>query len=211
LNIDFSAIEKRFADWLYQNKQHTILEHEALDLFQQSQESEESFKMRIQQAARELRDDALDELQERYEAKFERLEDKIRKKEHSLGEAKADKRDRKTVEMVTIAETLFSVFAKGRSRSFSSAATKRRMRRKAAEKVDAVKDDLIDLAEDLEGLEADLKTKLDEITAKWDEVAQGIQTKVVKPRRTDVKVNTSILVWHPYWVNKQGARVSAKV
>lgn len=207
---DFSIVEKAFADWLYQNKVHRILEHKELDLFQQAEESEESFKMRVQQAARELRDAALDELQERYEAKFERLEDRIRKKEHSLDEAKADKRDRKTAEMVTIAETIFSVFTKGRSRSFSSAATKRRMRRKAAEKVDAVKDDLIDLEEDFKDLEDELKTKLDEITSKWDEVAKGIEPKMIKPRRTDIKVNTSILLWHPYWVNKSGDKVSAR-
>jgi len=207
---DFTAIEKDFADWLYQNQEYTILEHESLDLFQQAQESEEAFKMRVQQAARELRDAALDELQERYEVKFERLEDRIRRKEQSLNEAKADKQDRKTAEMVTIAETLFSVFTKGRSRSFSSAATKRRMRRKAAEKVEAVKDDLIDLQEDFESLEAELKNKLDEITLKWDEVAKGIQPKVIKPRRSDVKVDTSVLVWHPYWMNEQGAIVSAR-
>jgi len=208
---DFSTIEKAFADWLYQNQEHHILEHDELDLFQQARESEEAFKMRVQQAARELRDDALDELQERYAIKFDRIEDKIRKKEHSLDEAKADKRDRKTAEMVTIAETLFSVFAKGRSRSFSSAATKRRMRRKASEKVEAVKDDLMDLQEDFEALEAELKMKLDEITVKWDEVAQGIQAKIIKPRRSDVKVDTSIFVWHPYWVNGKGERVSARV
>lgn len=207
---DFSAIEKEFSNWLYQHQAHTILAHEDFDLFQQKDESAESFTMRVQQAAREKRDEALDELQEQYAIKFDRLKDKIRKKEHSLDEAKADKRDRRTAEVVSVAETLFSVFAKGRSRSFSAAATKRRMRRKAAEKVEAVKDDLIDLNEDQDTLEATLKTKLAEITAKWDEVAKGISQKIIKPRRTDVKVDTSILVWHPYWVNEVGGKVSAR-
>ncbi len=207
---DFSAIEKEFSNWLYQHQAHHILEHDTFDLFQKKDESVESFTMRVQQTAREKRDLALDELQEQYEAKFERLKDKIRKKEHSLDEAKADKRDRRTAEVVSVAETLFSVFAKGRSRSFSAAATKRRMRRKAAEKVAAVKDDLMDLNEDYDTLEATLKSKLADITKKWEEVANGIHQKIIKPRRTDVKIDTSILVWHPYWVNELGDKVSAR-
>lgn len=201
---DFKTIEKELANWLYQNGSLVLNEHEKFELYQKVAESVESFNMRIQHAAREERDDAIEDLEERYEDKLEKIEDRIRKKENSLDEAKAEKQERRTTEVVTIAETIFSVFAKRRSRSFSSAATKRRMRRKAAEKVDSVKDDLQALEEDFEALENELKEQLSKLNEKYDAIAADISIKTIKPRRTDVTIQQVLLVWHPYWTNGKG-------
>jgi len=201
---DFKAIEKELVNWLYQNEQLELSEHEKYELYQKPGESVESFKMRVQQKAREDRDDAIEDLEERYEDKFERLEERIRKKENSLDSAKAEKQERRNAEVITMAETIFSVFAKRRTRSFSTAATKRRMRRKAAEKVDSVKDDLKSLEEDFEALENELKEKLAELNEKYDAIVADVSTKIIKPRRTDVTIQQVFLVWHPYWTDGKG-------
>jgi len=208
---DIGAVEDNFADWLYANKKHIIHEHVKLELYQKAEESIESFKMRVQQKARELRDEELDELQDKYEDKLDKIDDKIRKEEQDLERAKDEKRDRKREETVKIAETIFSVFVKGRSRSFSSSATKSRMRRKAAQKVEAAKEDLENAEMDYEEMEEELKEKIQDITKEWEEVAEGITTREVNPRRTDVKVENVIFTWHPYWVSLSGNKVSANL
>jgi len=73
-----------------------------------------------------------------------------------------------------MAETIFSVFSKRRTRSFSTAATKRRMRRKASEKVENVKDDIKVLEEDFEELENELKEKLAELNEEYDAIVAKI-------------------------------------
>jgi len=92
--------------------------------------------MRVLQLMREERDEELDELQEKYEAKFEKVEDRIRKEKQDLEEAQTEVKGRRTEELVSVAETIFSVFARRRTRLVSSTLTKRRMRKNALEKVE---------------------------------------------------------------------------
>ena len=88
--------------------------------------------------------------------------------------------------------------------------TKRRMRRKASQKVQESKEDLEALQAQYEELDQELNQSLDEIRTKWNDIANDIDSKEVSPRRTDVKVDNVLLVWHPFWVNDRGEFVSAK-
>jgi hypothetical protein len=206
---ELKQVNKDLSDWLYQNKKHITMEHKDLKIYKEQDESNQSFLSRVQQAAREERDEELDTLQEKYEVKFDRIEEKIRKEEQDLDAAKADARDRKTAEMVGIAETIFSVFVRKRSRSISSATSKSRMRRKAAQKVEAAKEDLEELMITQEELEQELKEKVEEIKVKWDTVSLGVTEKEITPRRTDIKVDEMIVAWVPFWKAKDGRTVIA--
>lgn len=206
---DLKKVQKDLSNWLYERERHVIHEHADHDLFQKSGESVESFRMRVQQFARELRDDELDEVQERYEPKFERINDRIRKEEHELEDAKDDLKHRKRAEWVGMAETVFSVFVKRRKRSVSAATSKARMRSKAKSKVEASEDDLLDLREDFIQLQEELDSKLTDVRTKWESIADGISKREIKPRRADVKIDGVILSWLPFWVANTGKRVSA--
>jgi len=194
---EFKAVEKNYSDFLYQNKKAFILEHDDFDIYQKEGESDEAFNMRVQTIARENRDEELDDLHDKYEDKFERIDDKIRKEERDLAEAEAEVKSRKTEEFVNIAETIFSVFSKRRSRSFSTAASKRNMSRRAKEKMEESIEDIEELELDYKELKEELKEKIEEITKEWETKSQNITKKEVKPRRTDVKVEGTVFVWYP--------------
>ncbi len=207
---ELNAMEKEFSNWLYETQELITYEHEELELYQKSGESDEAFLSRVQQEAREERDDEVDELQEKYEPKFKRVEERIRKEEQDLEEAKSDVRHRRTSEMIGVAETVFSVLLKGRRRSLSGSASKRRMSRKAKLKVEESKEDLEELNEDLHELDKIFQDKVDEVKKKWENFQLGITKKEIKPRRTDVKTENLILLWYPYWVSESGQWVSAR-
>ena len=207
---DVTKVKKAMADWLYAEERYITLEHPKLKLFKDEDESEESFKMNVQQAARELRDEELDEMQDKFDVKFKKLQDRIRREEQDLDEAEADLRHRKQSEALNVVETVFSVFVKRRSRSLSSVATKRRMKRKAKEKVEAAEEDLQSLEIDYKDLENELNEKLDKIREKWETVATGIKRKEIKPRKTDIKIDNLLLIWHPIWISDSGKRASAR-
>ncbi|WP_235295813.1 ATP-binding protein [Portibacter marinus] len=205
---EFKHIEKEFSDFLYQSQSMPILVHEKFEIYQVPNEGRESFHSKVTQLAREERDKEIDELRERYEEKFDRIKDRIRDEEQDLYEHEAELKDRRTAEIIGVAETIFSVF-KGRRRSFSSASTKSRMRRKASQRIEATRMDLEELHEDYQELERELQEKIEEVKDKWEKVSADITVYEVKPRRTDVNVNKVLLVWHPYWVAKNGHKVSA--
>ncbi len=207
---ELNGAKKEYSNWLYQNSRLEILEHDDLEVFQQHGESKQAFLGRLEHKSREMRDEELDKIQEKYAPKFERIEDRIRKEEQDLEEAKADARDRKTQELVGVAETIFSVFVKKRSRSFSSAASRRRMTRKAGQKVEESEEDLQELSQDMADLEAQLEKKIEEIKVKWDTVSLGVTTREVKPRKADVLVDQAIFIWEPYWYNSNGEVVTAR-
>jgi len=207
---EIKQLEKEFSNWVYQSQKLETLEHPGLKITQASNESKEAFLMRIEQMAKEERDEELDKLQEKYAVKLDRIEEKIRKEEQDVESAEADLSERKTAQWLGVAETVFSVFVKGRSRSLSGVSSKNRMRKKASQKLEDSIEDLEELNQDFESLQNELESKLNEIRDAWDHAADEIITKEISPRKTDIKVNTVLLAWHPFWVNRNGQRVSAR-
>ncbi len=207
---EINKVKKEFSDYLYREKEYPLYEHEELEMYQKPGESVESFQLRIMQEAREERDDEIDKIQDRYETKFERISDRIRREENKLETQKADLRHRKTAEIVGVAETIFSVFSGRRRRSISSVTTKSRMRRKVSQNVESIEEELEDLHEDYRELEHDLEEQFQAIKDKWDAAAEGITRDAIKPRRTDVRVDGAYLIWQPVWESKSGSRVSAR-
>ncbi len=206
---EITKVKKDFADHLYENQVHVIQEHEKLELYQGGDESLESFRMRVQTAAREKRDLEIDKLNESFDKKFDKLTEKMRKEEQDLEEAEQEVRDRRNAEMIGMAETVFSVFVKRRSRSFSSNATKSRMKRKAKQKLEDIEEDIETLQMEYQELEELHLEKTEEITEKWDTYAEEISEMEVNPRKTDITIDQVVLVWQPFWVAKNGDKISA--
>ncbi len=207
---DLKKIEDGLEDWLYQNKKLELLSHKGLKLTQESNESPEAFMMRLEQLAKEKRDEELDELQEKYATKFERIEDKIRKEEQDLEQAEAEVQHRNATQWIGMAETVFSVFVKKRRRSISSMASKSRMASRAKQKVRESEEDLAELQQDFKDLERELEAKLNEISTEWADSMKSIERKEIGPRKTDIKIDALLLAWNPFWVSSNGDRTSAR-
>ncbi|NND05566.1 MAG: type IV secretion system DNA-binding domain-containing protein [Saprospiraceae bacterium] len=193
---EMKQVSNDFADWLYHEQGFEIAEQEKLKLHQKPDETLEAFQMRVNLAMREARDKELDALQDKYEVKMDRLEERLRKKELKQAEQQADLSQRKTAEWVGVAETIFSVFS-GRRRSLNTATTKMRMRRKASHQLEATQADIDVLMEAQDELREELDEKLGEIGDQWQSIANDIGKEEIKPRRADVKVDAVYLVWKP--------------
>ena len=198
---EISSISKKLADWLYYNSKHTINVHQELGLFQHPDETPRAFRIRLQQAAREARDEEVDKLEEKFEKQIDRLETKLRKEERELAEDEADYSARKQQEMVGIGESVVNFFVGRRSsRAVSSAMSKRRLTTKALQDVEESKDVIEDLQADIQELEEELEEQTREITAKWADLLDNVTTEEITPRRTDVHVETVALAWLPAWL-----------
>jgi len=201
------SIGKDMSDWLYYNSRLPIAVHPELTIAQDPGEAERAFKIRLKQAARERRDAEVDALEDKYADQLDRLEDKLRKKEHELASDEADHQARKQEELLGAGETVLGMFM-GRRRSLSTVASKRRMTRKAKLELEETMDELADVQEDIAELEAELKEATDEIIQRWEHAEDDLTTQELKPRRTDVDVQMIAVAWLPSWSisYKEGGR-----
>jgi hypothetical protein len=197
---EIKSIEKSLSNWLYEEKRYFLQQNEELELYKSSEETDNAFQMRISLKARELRDEQIDNLHDQYEKKFIKLEEKVRREKRDLDEAEAEQRSRRNDELFNVVENVFGGIFGGRRRRSSSMSTKRRMARKAKEKVRASEEDLYELQIAKEDLERELQEKVDVIRSKWEEKESAISKKEIKPRRSDVIIDKVRLAWYPYWI-----------
>jgi len=209
------SLKKDYSDYLYHEMRLPLFYNPKLKLYSKPGETERAFKIRVAQAAREKRDAEVDKLRKRYGTKLDRLRKRLEKEQIELAEDKAEYSARKQEEMVSGAETVLGIFGIfGRKKSLSSTMTKRRMTAKAKLDVEESEEEIDRLQKEIEEMEAELKVEADEITQNWEEIQEDIEIYEVKPRRADVDINMTALVWLPYWeiiYETGGQRVSDRI
>ncbi len=192
-------VEGEFANYLYTEKRHSVLNHPKLKLTQQTGQDDSSFKAEVNHRIKEIRDQKIDDLKDKYEAKFDKINEKIRKEERDYDEARADLRGRRTDELMNVGGLLVSILG-GRSRSLSTAATKRRMARKAREKLAESQEDIEVLNMQYADLEQELNEKINKLRTEWQVIEEGIEEKLIKPTKANIKVDEVLIAWIPKWV-----------
>lgn len=198
---ELRGIARELSDWLYYNSRVPIAVHPALDVHQRPGESKRAFRIRLQDAARARRDEEVDKLRAKYRTRTDRLRDRLRKYEADLAEDEADLSARKQQEWISIGETVLNVFLGRRSsRALSTAASKRRMTSRAKASLSRTRQEIDELQEEIAELEQELAQEADEITRKWADLLDEIETEELKPRRADVDVELTALAWCPSWL-----------
>jgi hypothetical protein len=193
-------MRRDLADWLYYNARLKVQGHAGLGLFQQPGERERDFKIRLQQAAREQRDQEVDRLKRQYAVQLDRLRDKHQKEALELAEAQAEHAVRQQEEAIGIGETVLSWVLGGRSmRGLSNAANKRRMTARAGQEVTQTEQEIAQSKQQMAELEQQLQEQSDDITMKWANLLDDLVIEEVTPRRTDVDVQMVALAWLPSW------------
>ncbi|MBN1262168.1 MAG: hypothetical protein JXB35_15930 [Anaerolineae bacterium] len=196
---ELTALNRELADHLYRTAELKLFYSPAAKLYSRPAEDERQFRLRVNQEARELRDDEVDTLQERYKSKIRTLEDRLRRAQAALEKREATARMRQQDALLTAGETVLSLFS-GRRRSVSAAARRVSYTSTAKADVEAAEDQVEALEEDLRVLQEELKIATDEIVAKWEEALAEIEELPIKPRRNDIEVNLFALAWTPHWL-----------
>ncbi|WP_455278220.1 hypothetical protein, partial [[Eubacterium] cellulosolvens] len=165
---ELNKIAKDFVNWLYRNMELELRKHKSLNIFQFPNESIRDFTIRVQQAARELRDEEIDKLNEKHSERINNLRNKLRKFERELASDEAEYEARKREEMLGIGGTVIGVLMGRRPTSAGTTiARRRRMSTKAKMDLEETKEDLIELKKEIDNLEEKLKESVSEISTRW--------------------------------------------
>lgn len=197
---DLKSISHSLADWLYYQSRLAIMVHPELEIFQQPGERERSFKARLRQLARERRDDELEELEDKFDQRLDRLEARLRKEHRELVADRADYNARKREERITTGETILSFFlGRRRTRGISTIARKQRLSDKAKMDIEESQQEIAEVEEEIAALEADLEEKARAVSRRWSDLLDDVSTEEIHPRRSDVDVRLVALAWVPNW------------
>ncbi len=201
---EINNLKKALVDFLYANWSVTVLYSPALEMYSQPDESRRDFRQRLQQLARERRDQELDEIADYYEERLGKLDERLRRAEATLAKKEADARARDTEAWVSIGESVFGVFG-GRRRTYRALSTyvsKRRLASQRKMDVDAQEETLQSLEQQIAALEEKGRREIEEVQTRWEKTLTDLQEVPIKPRRADIRVELFALAWTPYWATR---------
>jgi hypothetical protein len=212
---NYDAWRKDLASWIYRSQRLELLESPSLDIASNPGESERDFRIRLQQLAREQRDERIERLRQKYAPKIAQLEEKKRRAEQAVEREAEQSKSQKLQTAISFGATLLSSFmgrkavslttlgrattaVRGVSRSMKEAQDVER----AQETVEAVK-------EQLARLDAEFKTETENLERSMDPQTEELGKVSLKPTKANIAVKLVTLAWVPYWHDAQGQATPA--
>jgi len=206
----YATWNKDFASWIYRNQRLELLESPALDIASNPGESERDFRVRLQQIAREKRDEEVETLRRKYAPKFEQLEERKRRAEQAVEREKEQAKGQKLQTAISFGATLLSSFM-GRKRvsmsTLGRATTAVRgagRSMKEAEDVDRAEDNVAAVSQQLSDLDAEFKAETAALERSIDPQTEALDKVSLKPTKANINVKLLTLAWAPYWHDAQG-------
>jgi hypothetical protein len=211
----YSYWNREFANWLYQGQKVDIWKSPALKEFSRAGEPERDFRVRLQQKAREQRDEATDKLRKKYAPKFATLQEQMRRAQAAVDREKDQAQQQKIQTALSFGTTILGGFL-GNKRLGSGSISRARSTvsgvgrsMKEAKDIERAKGTVEAIQQRLQKLEADFKADVDALTAKTDPLAEQLEQVSVRAAKTDVSIQFLALGWFPYWQTIDGRLIQA--
>lgn len=212
---NYETWRKDFSNWLYRTQKLTVLRSPSLNQIAKPGESERDFRVRLQQAGREQRDENTGRLRKAYAPKIAALQERIRRAEHAKERETQQAKAAYVQTAISVGTTLLGAFLGRKSISASTlgraTTAARGVGRSMKEAQDAARaGETIDvLRAQLQKLEDQFKAEADALTAKRDPLREQLETLSIKPGKSNISVTLLALGWAPYWRADSGELVSA--
>jgi hypothetical protein len=200
-----TALQRDFVDWIYRSVTVTARANETLKVYAGPDVSQAEFMKACAETAREARDAEIEKAVTQLDRKIKSLEDKKVREERELREDETELSQRRMEELGTHAENVLGLFG-GRksSRRLSSSLTKRRMTEQAKADVEESEDAIAQYEKDIQALEQERQSAIDEINSRWGDVVNDTSEVTVTPKKTDIYVELFGVAWMPYYLVESG-------
>jgi hypothetical protein len=213
---NYASWRKDLAGWLYRNQRLELFESPMLEIASNPGESERDFRVRLQQLAREQRDQAVEKLRRMYAPKFEQLEERKRRAEQAVAREAEQAKDQKMQTAISFGATLLSSFL-GRKRASMStlgrATTAVRgvgRSMKESQDVGRAEDNVAAVTQKLADLEAEFQSETTALERAFDPQTEQLDKVSLKPTKANIAVNLLTLAWAPYWQEAGESRAAWK-
>jgi len=204
----YASWRKDLASWVYRNQRLELLESPSLEIVSNPGENERDFRVRLQQLAREQRDEAVEKLRQKYAPKFEVLEDRKRRAEQAVEREAEQAKGQKMQTAISFGATLLSSFLGRKRTSISTLGRATTAARgvgrtmKESQDVERAQDNVEAIAQKLSDLEAEFQAETKELEASLDPQTEQLEKVSLKPTKANIAVKVLTLAWAPYWDDK---------
>jgi len=209
----YEGWQRAFVTWVYGSRKLALLRSAALGLASNPGETEGDFRVRLQQAARERRDQAVAELREQYAKRLAQLQERLRRAQEAREREQNQASTQKMQTAISFGATLLGALM---GRKAVSASTLGRATT-AARGVGRTMKEAEDVKRAAETVE-DLQRQVTDLEAELAAQAAGIETAMtagplerleIAPKKTAIAVQVVALAWAPYWVDGRGGKKEA--
>ncbi len=203
-----------FNNWLYGTQKVELFVSPSLKEVSQPGETEAEFRIRLQQVARERRDELVGQLRDKYASKIAILQERLRRAQQAVDKQAEQAKQAKFQTALSFGSTILGALT-GRRVGSSTISRASTAFRGVSRSIDESKDvsratDTVEaVQQQLAGLQAEFNDETASLQAKIDPATETLGTVVVKPNKSDILIQLVSLVWMPYWQDAQGSITTA--
>lgn len=200
-----TELKRDFVDMLYGTARLIVPYNPTLDVYAHPDEPESEYETRVRQSAREGRDAELDKINQKYSAKMDALEEKLRRRQTDLRAEEQEAADLKREEMFTTGEALLSLFRGRTNYTLSRMSRASRYRRQSGTSVNENRFVIEQIEDEMAALEQEYEGVMKQVADKWTAVATQRQQYPISPLKKDIYLEVFGIGWLPMWaVNLSG-------
>jgi hypothetical protein len=196
----YAAWEKDLAGHLYQNRSLSLGRCAALKLVARPGESDGDFRIRVRDALRAGRDEAIEKLRARYAPRLQALGERVRRAEGRVEREQAQFNQQSVQTAISVGATVLGALFGRKAMSASTlgrATTAMRGAGRSAREhsdVGEARESVAAVQRQLADLEAEFQSEAARLQDSGD---PAIDTVEVRPRKSDVGIDRIALVWWP--------------
>jgi Mg-chelatase subunit ChlI len=178
-------------------------------------ESERDFRVRLQQAGREQRDQQSDALRKKYSPKIAALQDRIRRAEQMVERQQAESRSSQLQAAISVGATILGAFLGRKTISATTIGKATTAIRgagramKESKDVSHAEDNVAALQQQLSDLESQFNAETSALAAATDPLTETLDRIMLKPSKSNIAVKLVALVWVPHWRMTDGTSLPA--
>ncbi|MBX3389451.1 MAG: ATP-binding protein [Phycisphaeraceae bacterium] len=201
---NFDAWKKSLVDALFRAESIDILICDDLEEVSKPGESERDFRLRLDQAAREARDGAIDKIRAKYAPKAATLEERRRRAEAKVQVQKEQASGAKWNTAISVGSAILGALlgrktmsAGNVSKAGTAARSASRTMKESAD-VGRAEEDVAAIDQQIRELEEKVQGEIDAASARVDAATISLERITLKPKKTNITVKAVVLAWAPH-------------
>jgi len=199
----FARIQKSFLTSLRQDRPLTLFKSGTFKETSRPVETEDQFRARLGQLARERRDLEAAKLRKRYESRFRTLEDRIRRAREAVAREESQAAQKKLDATISLGTTVLgALFGRKKlsattiSRASSTIGKASRASREGDD-VERAKERVETLGRDLAELQTELEREIERLEETYDPAMEDLEEVQIRAKASDIELILFGIVWRP--------------
>jgi hypothetical protein len=204
-----------FSSWAFRTQSIELFRSSDYKMTSNPGETEGEFRARLQLAARETRDETKEKLRKKYDGKIATLQAQEMRAEQAVGREAEQAKARKMQTAISLGSTVLGAFLGRKAISTGTLGRATTTMRDVSRSMDEAGDvqraqqNLEATKQKLADLQAEFQAELDALEGGDDPSSVALAKVLVRPRKSDISVDSLGLVWMPFWENQDGSTTKA--